>query len=186
MTTPGSVAPPRPTTPTTAAAPSPLRKAAILLVGLEEPLAAQLLGRLERAAVEAVTLEMARLDRVDPQEQRAVLEEFYDQGLNRLRFLFDDVARLDDRDIREAYHEEDTPAWALALAGAARPVQEKVLRALAPAASTALRERLSRLGPYRLDAVEAAQSELAERLRRLHDHGRITLPDPDGQEDILV
>jgi flagellar motor switch protein FliG len=183
MTTPRS---PAAATATAAGPTSPLRKAAILLVSLEEPLAAQLLARLDRAAVEAVSLEMARLDRVDPQEQRAVLEEFCALGLNRLRFLFDDLARLDDRDIQEAFHEEDAPLWALALAGASRPVQEKVLNALAPHASDFLRDRLTRRGPCRLDDVEAAQSELAERLRRLHDHGRITLPDPDGQEDILV
>ena len=40
---------------------SPLRKAAILLVSLEQPLASQLLAHLDRAAVEAVTLEIARL-----------------------------------------------------------------------------------------------------------------------------
>jgi flagellar motor switch protein FliG len=28
--------------------------------------------------------------------------------------------------------------------------------------------------------------DVAERLRRLHDHGRLTLPDPNGQEAILV
>ena len=36
------------------------------------------------------------------------------------------------------------------------------------------------------DDAEAAQADLADRLRRLHDHGQITLPDPNGQEAILV
>jgi flagellar motor switch protein FliG len=165
---------------------SPLRKAAILVVSLEEPLAARLLGQLDRPAVEAVTLEMARLDPVAPGEQHAVLEEFSGLVLRRLRFLFDDVARMDDQDLQRAYHEEDAPAWALALAGAARPVQARVLAALEPPAAAGLRERLEQLGPFRLDEAEAAQADLAERLRRLHDHGRITLPDPDGQEAILV
>lgn len=164
----------------------PLRKAAILVVSLEEPVAAQLLARLERPAVEAVTLEMARLERVDPGEQRAVLEEFCALGRTRLRFAFDDAARLDDRDIRRAFHEEDAATWALALAGASRPLRAKVLGALPPGPAEALRVRLAALGPFRLDAVEAAQAELAERLRRLHDRGCIALPDPDGQEDVLV
>ena len=42
---------------------TPLRKAAILLVSLEQPLASQLLAQLDRSAVEAVTLEIARLER---------------------------------------------------------------------------------------------------------------------------
>ena len=165
---------------------TPLRKAAILLVSLEQPLASQLLAQLDRSAVEAVTLEIARLERVAPAEQHAVLEEFYGLGLRRLRFVFDDLVKMDDRDIREAYHEEDAAAWALALAGAARPVRAKVLGALPAATAEALRDRLARLGPFRLDDAEAAQADVAERLRRLHDHGRLTLPDPSGQEAILV
>jgi flagellar motor switch protein FliG len=179
---------PSATDPTGAQTPelSPLRKAAILVVSLEEPLAAKLLGQLERTAVEAVTLEMARLDSVAPGDQHAVLEEFSGLVLRRLRFLFDDVARMDDQDLREAYHDEDAPLWALALAGAARPVQTRVLASLDPPSAAALRDRLEHLGPFRLGDSESAQAELAERLRRLHDHGRITLPDPDGQEAILV
>jgi flagellar motor switch protein FliG len=165
---------------------TPLRKAAILLVSLEQPLASQLLAQLDRAAVEAVTLEIARLDRIDPHEQQSVLEEFYGLGLRRLRFVFDDLARMDDRDISEAYYDEDAASWALALAGAARPVRAKVLGALPAESAEILGQHLARLGPFRLDDAEAAQADVAERLRRLHDHGRLTLPDPNGQEAILV
>jgi flagellar motor switch protein FliG len=166
--------------------PTPIRKAAILLVSLEQPLASQLLAQLDRSAVEAVTLEIARLERVAPAEQHAVLEEFYGLGLRRLRFVFEDLVKMDDRDIREAYFDEDAATWALALAGAARPVRAKVLRALPAASAGALAQALERLGPFRLDEAEAAQQDVAERLRRLHDHGRLTLPDPNGQEAILV
>lgn len=165
---------------------TPLRKAAILLVSLEQPQASQLLAQLDRAAVEAVTLEIARLERVTPVEQQAVLEEFYGLGLRRLRFVFEDLVRMDDRDIQEAYHVEDASTWTLALAGAARPVRAKVLGALPPSSAEVLRRGLAHLGPFRLDDAEAAQADLAERLRRLHDHGRLTLPDPNGQEAILV
>ncbi len=165
---------------------SALRKAAILVVSLEESLAAQLLARLDRAAVEAVTLEMAHLERVDPDEQRAVLDEFVAQGLKRLRFLFEDLVRLDDRALRLAYLDEDVSLWALALAGAAGPVQAKVLAALPPASADVLRSRLARFGPFRLADAESAQAELAERFRRLHDQGCLTLPDPDVQEEFLV
>ncbi len=169
-----------------AAESSPLRKAAILIVSLEESLARQLLARLDRADVDAVSLEMARLERIDPAEQQAVLEEFFTQGLKRLRFVFDDVLRMDDRDLKAAYHDEDAATWALALAGASRPIRAKILGALPPSSAGTLRRALAALGPSRLDDVEAAQAELAERLRRLHDQGRLTLPDPDGQEEILV
>jgi flagellar motor switch protein FliG len=169
-----------------AAEATPLRKAAILLVSLEQPLASQLLAQLDRAAVEAVTLEIARLERVDPAEQHAVLEEFYGLGLRRLRFVFEDLVKMDDIDLREAFHDEDAALWALALAGSARPVRSKVLGALPTASAEVLQRQLAQVGPFRLSDAEAAQMDIAERLRRLHDHGQITLPDPNGQEEILV
>jgi flagellar motor switch protein FliG len=165
---------------------SPLRKAAIVLVSLEQSLASQLLAQLDRASVEAVTWEIARLDRVDPAEQAAVLEEFLGLGLRRLCFVFEDLPRMGDRELREAYHEEDAGTWALALAGAASPIRAKVLAALDDAAAHALRRTLENLGPFRLSDAEAAQAEIAERLRLLYDQGTIGLPDPRGREEVLV
>jgi flagellar motor switch protein FliG len=125
---------------------SPLRKAAIVLISLEQSLASQLLAHLDRASVEAVTWEIARLDRIDPTEQAAVLDEFLGLGLRRRCFGFEDLLRMDDHDLRGAYHPEDIATWALALAGAAAPVRAKVFNALEPAAEigrASCRERVS-------------------------------------------
>ncbi len=165
---------------------APLRKAAIVLVSLEQSLASQLLAQLDRSSVEAVTWEIARLDRIDPTEQAAVLEEFLGLGLRRLCFVFEDLLRLSDEDIRGAYHDEDIATWALALAGAAPPVRAKLFKALDATASAALRRFLEGLGPFRLSDAEAAQAEIAERFRRLNDRGSISLPDPSGREEVLV
>ena len=89
-----------------------------------------------------MTLEIARLERIAPAEQQAVLEEFYGLGVRRLRFVFEDLVKMDDREIREAYHDEDAATWALALAGASRPVAAKVLAALSPGSSESLRRGL--------------------------------------------
>jgi flagellar motor switch protein FliG len=164
----------------------PLRKAAILIVSLEDSLARKVLPQLDRGDVDAVSLEIGRLEGIDPAEQRAVLEEFSALMMKRLRFVFEDMLRMDERSLRGAYHEEDERTWALALAGAPRPLRMKVLAALESEHEAGLRRALGELGPFRLDDVEAAQAEVAERLRRLHDLGRISLPEPDGQEEILV
>src|SRR5262245_42623961 len=74
---------------TVAAAIPAVRKAAIVLVSLEQSLASQLLSHLDRSAIEAVTWEIARLEPVDPADRAAVLEEFYGLGLRRLCFVFD-------------------------------------------------------------------------------------------------
>jgi flagellar motor switch protein FliG len=153
---------------------------------LEQSLASQLLSHLDRSAVEMVTWEIARLDRIDPDERAAVLEEFYGLGLRRLCFVFDDLIEMNDADIRAACHEEDLGTWALALAGAAAAVRAKVLMALGASTSAGLRRHLDHLGPFRLSDSEAAQLEIADRLRRLYDHGRISLPEPTGREEVLV
>jgi flagellar motor switch protein FliG len=165
---------------------SSLRKAAIVLVSLEQSLASQLLAHLDRSAVEAVTWEIARLDRIDPGEQAAVLDEFLGMGMRRLCFVFDDLLRMSDDDIRGVYHEEDVATWALALAGAAPPIRAKVFSALEAGLSTSLQRYLDRLGPFRLSDAEAAQAEIAERYRRLHDQGSINLPEPSSREEVLV
>jgi flagellar motor switch protein FliG len=164
----------------------PLRKAAIVLVTLEQSLASQLLSHLDRSAVEMVTWEIARLDRVDPEERAAVLDEFYGLGLRRLCFVFDDLVKMSDVDIRSAFHAEDRETWALALAGSAATVRAKVLGALTISASDALKRQLEHLGPFRLSDSEAAQLEIADRLRRLYDRGSISLPEPNGRDEVLV
>jgi flagellar motor switch protein FliG len=169
-----------------AASISPLRKAAIVLVSLEQSLSSQLLTHLDREAVEAVTWEIARMDRVDPDEQAVVLEEFLGMGLRRLCFVFDDLLRMDDREIRAGFRADDSEAWALALAGAAAPVRAKVLGALTASASHALQRHLESLGPFRLSDTEVAQAEISERFRGLYDQGALDLPDPSGREEVLV
>jgi flagellar motor switch protein FliG len=164
----------------------PVRKAAIVLVSLEQSLASQLLSHLDRSAIEAVTWEIARLERVDPVERAGVLEEFYDLGLRRHCFVFDDLVKLSAADIRAAFHDEDLETWALALAGAAAPVRAKVLGALSALLADRLSQFLDQLGPFRLSDSEAAQLEIADRLRRLYDRGRISLPEPSGRDEVIV
>lgn len=165
---------------------APLRKAAIVLVSLDQSLASQLLASLDRAAVDAVTMEIARLERIDPAEQAAVLDEFLGLGLRRLRFVFDDLVRMSDRDIRGAYKPEAIATWALAIAGAAAPVRAKILGSLEPASAAALRRHLEEMGPFRLSDAETAQAEIADGFRRLHDRGSVSLPDPSGRDEVLV
>lgn len=163
-----------------------LRKAAILLVSLEQSVSSRLLAGLGQEAVEAVTWEIARIDRVDPAEQAAVLEEFLGMGLRRLCFVFDDVLRMADAEIRAAFRPEDAEAWALALAGSAPPLRARVLGALHASAALTLQRHLDGLGPFRLSDTEVAQMEVAERIRGLYDQGSIDLPDPSGREELLA
>lgn len=168
------------------AAPGPIEKAAIVLVGLDDELAREVLARLAPDEVETLTAAAERLETVDPATRRVVGREFYKLALRRAAFGFDDIEHLADVDLRAAYREEDAATWALALAGAARTLGARVLGALGGPASASLREAMGRVGAFRLDAVEAAQAEVVTRVRRLHDEALVDLPEPRGREEIVV
>lgn len=53
-----------------------IRKAAILLMSLDKPLAAEVVSQLPRRMVELVTLEIAKIEDVTKDQQEAVLDEF--------------------------------------------------------------------------------------------------------------
>lgn len=61
-----------------------MRKAAILLMSLPEEDAADLMGRLEPKQVEAVSIEIARMQNVGADEQCKVIEDFADSNPNTL------------------------------------------------------------------------------------------------------
>src|SRR5262245_30337246 len=61
-----------------------LRKAAVVLLSLEKALAAEVMAQLRKEEVEALTMEIARLDDVTKEEQDGAIEEFYNQGLARV------------------------------------------------------------------------------------------------------
>ncbi len=54
-----------------------IKKAAIFLLSLEKPLAAEILSQLPKKMVEAVTMQIAQLDDVTKDQQEAVLNEFH-------------------------------------------------------------------------------------------------------------
>lgn len=60
-----------------------LRKAAILMVCLDTNIAATLIGKLDKENIEALSMEIARLSNISPEEKDAVLEEFYTLSMAR-------------------------------------------------------------------------------------------------------
>ena len=64
-----------------------LRKAAVLLMSLDEDDAAKLLSKLPNKAVEKVTIAIAQMETVTSREQERVIAEFLDDALNDLRLL---------------------------------------------------------------------------------------------------
>jgi flagellar motor switch protein FliG len=60
-----------------------LRKSAIVLLSLDKPLAAEVMSQLRKEEVEALTLEIAKLQEVSKEEQEGAIDEFYNLGMAR-------------------------------------------------------------------------------------------------------
>ena len=60
-----------------------IRKAAVLLLSLDKPIAAEVLSLMPKELVESVTLEIAQIDDVSKDEQKSVVDEFYGMAKDR-------------------------------------------------------------------------------------------------------
>ena len=158
----------------------PTRQAAILLASLESESLAPVWNRLDAASVDALTRAMSELDHIDPEERERVRDQFLAEADRRLRFGFEDLARLDTDALRDLARPEEADLWAAALAAAPRALTRRVLEALGrpPSRSEPLRRALARFRRVRIDQAIDAQREVVRRAGRLHDLGRITLPPP--------
>lgn len=99
-------------------------------------------------------------------------------------FIFDDVAKLDDRSIQTVLREVASETLVVALKGAQPEVRDKILANMSSRAAAAMREDLESRGPMRLSEVEAQQREILKTVRRLADEGQIALT--AGGDDAFV
>jgi flagellar motor switch protein FliG len=82
-------------------------------------------------------------------------------GAHETPWAFEELDRLSEADLRYVAAAANHDLLELALAGATPELAERVLRALAPDQSRALRNRLDRLAPTRMSDITQAQRELA-------------------------
>jgi flagellar motor switch protein FliG len=103
--------------------------------------------------------------------------------IRNMMFVFEDVARLDDRDIREMLKEVEVKELALALKGASEEIKAKIFGNMSKRAKEGVVEDMEYMGPVRLTDVEAAQATVLNVFRRLEEEGTVTL---SGGEEQLV
>lgn len=99
-------------------------------------------------------------------------------------FVFDDLAKLGDKDLQTVLREVPSEMLVISLKGGSMEVREKIFKNMSMRASTALKEDLESRGPMKLSEVEAQQKEILKIVRRLADEGTITLG--GGGDDALV
>ena len=90
-------------------------------------------------------------------------------------FVFDDLAKLDDKGFQTMLKEVQTESLIIALKGASPEIRDKVFRNMSTRAAETLREDLDSRGPVKLSEVESEQKEMLKIVRRLADEGQIVL-----------
>lgn len=99
-------------------------------------------------------------------------------------FVFDDLAKMGDKDLQRVLREVQGEMLVISLKGGSMEVREKIFKNMSVRAATSLKEDLEGRGPMKLSEVEAQQKEILKIVRRLADEGEITLG--GGGDDALV
>jgi flagellar motor switch protein FliG len=115
------------------------------------------------------------------EELRKVDEETA-QKLQDLMFVFDDMAKVDDKGIQAVLREVDSARLVIALKGAAPSLTEHFLKNMSQRAAEMLKDDMESRGPVRLSEVEAAQKDILLAARKLADAGTIMLGGSGGGE----
>jgi len=134
---------------------------------------AEILNIVERSVERVI---MDSLGREDP--------ELSDE-IRRLMFVFEDIAKLGDRDIQALLKNVETAQWAMALKGASQTLQEKVLKNMSSRAADNLREEMDFLGSVRVSEVEGIQQKIVDIVRHLEDTGEISRPTGEAEDEYV-
>jgi flagellar motor switch protein FliG len=119
---------------------------------------------------------MSKLEEKDP----LLAEE-----IRKLMFVFEDIAKIDDRGIQILLKEVPNDKLLLALKTSNDDIRNKIFKNISARAAEMLREDLANMGPARLSDVESAQQEIVNAARRLEAEGKIIIA-RGGTEDAMV
>lgn len=121
------------------------------------------------------------LNRASREKERELLDGIghHDADLaERIReamFVFDDVARLDDRAIQQVLKSVDSKDLATAMKGASQTVCDAILRNLSERARTNLLEEIEFMKGVPASDIEAARTAVVRTVRTLEEDGTITI-----------
>ena len=102
-----------------------------------------------------------------------------------LMFTFDDVFKLDDRNMRELLSSVSNEDLARALKVADQEMKEKVLKNLSKRAGEMLKEDIELMPPTRLSEVEKSQKVIIEIVKRMESEGKITIAGSDEDSEFV-
>jgi flagellar motor switch protein FliG len=128
------------------------------------------------------------LNQADRTTERNVLDSIASvdaelgEEVRRLLFVFEDIAKLDDRAIQLILREADQKDLALAMRGVGEDVRQRIFANMSERASQMLSEELEFMPPQRRRIVEEAQGRIVAIVRRLEEADAVFIGRNDGDE----
>ena len=132
------------------------------------------------------------IQRTDRQTEKVLLESIEERDpklaeyIRSHLFLFEDIAKVDDRSLQLILREVSPQDLAMSLKGVSTEVHEKVLRNLSTRAANMLEEELEIMGRVRRSSVEEAQGKIVAVIRRLDEKGDIEISVGGGDDDFVA
>ena len=133
-------------------------------------LAAQVIGSVDKDVEAGI---MAELEEINPELA---------QEINDLRFVFEDINKIDDPGIQLILKEIDQADLPLALKTASDELKEKLFFNMSERAADMLKDDLENMPPTKITEVEKAQKKIIAVCKKLTDDDKISL----GGADELV
>ncbi len=109
---------------------------------------------------------LAQLDAQDPEVGEAI---------RNLMFVFDDIAKLTDRDVQTLLREIDQKDLVVALKAASEDLKNKVVSNISEQVRGSIAEEMELLGPMPLTEVEEVQLRIVKQVRQLEEQGAVTI-----------
>lgn len=157
--------------------------------GLESRMASLMQQSFEKAGGIDSVAEILNVS--DRATERALLESLSQddpdlvEEIRRLMFVFDDVAKLSDKDIQTVLKNVETSQWAMALKGASPELKKKIMGNMSQRAAAMLNEEMEYKGAVKLSEVEQIQQQVVDIVRRLEDAGEITVHTADENDQLI-
>jgi len=124
-------------------------------------------------------------DRVTEQVVMGKIEEqdnVLADSIRKLMFVFDDLAKVDDRGIQMILKEVSTEELTLALKTTSEILKEKIFKNMSQRAAEILKEDMQTRGPVKVSDVDKAQQNIVKIARKLETDGKLVLAGRGGEE----
>lgn len=106
-------------------------------------------------------------------------------NIRRKMFGFDDLIRLQKRDISRITREVEMNDLIVAMKQSSQQLIDIIFASVSKRAAETMKEEMEMLGTIRYRAIEAAQDRIMQVVRRLEEEGEIVLDDEDENESTL-